>query len=67
MQNSEYLFSCDEFARVAVVAGLQDNVTPHALRRGGATWASLQGWSDSRIRAHGRWSSGAFKKYIVLR
>ena len=58
MQNSEYLFSCDEFARVAVVAG---------LRRGGATWASLQGWSDSRIRAHGRWSSGAFKKYIVLR
>ena len=62
-----YKTFCDEFARVAVVAGLQDNVTPHALRRGGATWASLQGWSDSRIRAHGRWSSGAFKKYIVLR
>ena len=65
--HASYKTFCDEFASVAVVAGLQDNVTPHALRRGGATWASLQGWSDSRIRAHGRWSSGAFKKYIVLR
>ena len=49
-----YITFCDEFANVANVTEveeLQDNVTPSCT---GATWASLQGWSDSRIRAHDR-------------
>lgn len=56
-----------EFNQVVEAVGVGCKVSPHALRRGGASWASLQGWSDSRIRSFGRWSSNAFKKYIVLK
>ena len=38
--------------------------SPHALRIGGASWAAAQGWPDSIIRAHGRWKSDAFLRYI---
>ena len=43
------------------------DVTPHSLRHGGATWAGLQGWSDARIQAHGRWRSDAYKIYVKAR
>lgn len=36
----------------------------HSFRIGAATYAAQQGLSDARIRALGRWSSDAFKKYI---
>ena len=39
-------------------------VSPHAFRIGGASWAAAQGWPDSVIRAHGRWKSDAFLRYI---
>lgn len=45
-------------------AELKTLYTPHCLRHGGATWASSNGWPDSRIRAHGRWHSNAFRTYI---
>lgn len=52
-----------EFAHACALTGLRAGLTPHSLRRGGVTWASRIGWSDARIRAHGRWHSDAFKKY----
>ena len=42
----------------------KEPVSPHAFRIGGASWASVQGWTDSAIRAHGRWKSDAFLRYI---
>lgn len=56
-----------EFDQVIESLGFGGGLTPHSLRRGGASWASMQGWSDSRIRAYGRWSSNAFKKYVVIK
>jgi hypothetical protein len=38
----------------------------HSFRIGAATQAAMQGRSDAFIRAAGRWSSDAFKKYIRL-
>lgn len=40
------------------------SMTPHAFRIGGATWAAKAGWSDARIRSHGRWHSDAFLRYV---
>lgn len=40
------------------------NISSHSLRIGGATWAASEGWSDASIRAHGRWQSNAFVKYV---
>lgn len=45
------------------LAGL-GRLTSHAFRVGGATWAAAQGWSDARIRAHGRWASDAALGYV---
>ena len=45
-------------------AKIKSKITPHCFRVGGATWASKQGWSESRIQSHGRWKSGAYKTYI---
>lgn len=45
-------------------AGIRTLLTPHCFRHGGATWAGKQGWTDARIRTHGRWKSDAFKKYV---
>lgn len=39
-------------------------ITPHSLRHGGATWAAHKGWSDARLKAHGRWNSEAYKVYV---
>lgn len=36
----------------------------HSFRIGAATLKSQQGFSDSQIRAMGRWHSNAFRKYI---
>ena len=36
----------------------------HSFRIGAATSAALRGESDAQIRAAGRWSSDAFRKYI---
>ena len=38
----------------------------HSFRIGAASAAALRGDSDAKIRAAGRWSSDAFKKYIRL-
>jgi integrase len=46
------------------VAGMKHHLTPHCFRHGGATWAGRQGWPDTRIRAHGRWNSDAYKCYV---
>ena len=35
----------------------------HSFRIGAASAAALRGDSDAKIRAAGRWSSDAFKKY----
>lgn len=49
---------------VGQVAGLKTKLTPHSFRHGGATWAASEHWPDARIRAHGRWSSDAYKVYV---
>ena len=36
----------------------------HSFRIGAATSAAFRGESDAPIRAAGRWSSDAFRKYI---
>ena len=38
----------------------------HSFRIGAATSAALRGDSDAQIRAAGRWSSDAFRKYIRI-
>lgn len=49
---------------ILVAAGIKTRITPHCFRHGGATWASNDGWSDARIKAHGRWRSEAYKLYV---
>ena len=53
-----------ELAATVAAAGIKTKLTPHSFRHGGATWAAKRGWSDSRIRSHGRWHSDAFLCYI---
>lgn len=66
--DSLFDMSTREFGRLlgemCEVAAIKTKITPHCFRHGGATWASRQGWSDSRIRTHGRWRSGAYISYI---
>ena len=38
----------------------------YSFRIGAATAAALRGESDAQIRAAGRWTSDAFKKYIGI-
>lgn len=57
IQFSGWLQSLCSYANVV-------NMTPHAFRIGGATWAARVGWSDARIRSHGRWHSDAFLRYV---
>ena len=38
----------------------------HSFRIGAATAAALSGESDAQIRAAGRWTTDAFKKYIRI-
>ncbi|XP_078575704.1 uncharacterized protein LOC144861606 [Branchiostoma floridae x Branchiostoma japonicum] len=63
--------SCDHFSRALrlclLTAGLDTtSFTTHSFRIGAATFAALNGLSDPQIRALGRSSSDAFKKYILL-
>ena len=53
----------EEFSHLCKLAKLREGLTPHSLRRGGVTWASRIGWSDTRIKVHGRWQSDAYKQY----
>lgn len=50
--------------RCAKIAKQGTRITLHSFRRGGATWASHQGWSVLRVQAHGRWKSDGYKSYI---
>lgn len=43
---------------------INDNVSGHSLRSGGATYFASCGWSDDRIQALGRWHSDTFRIYI---
>ena len=42
------------------------NIKPHSFRIGAATWAAINGFTDSQIQTMGRWSSSAFRKYIRI-
>ena len=44
----------------------QANYKIHSFCIGAATWALLQGKTESEIQILGRWSSSAFKKYLRL-
>lgn len=50
--------------KCAGVANIAARLTLHSFRRGGATDASLRGWSVARVQAHGRWKSDGYKCYI---
>ena len=50
--------------RCVRLIGYDNRLTLHSFRRGGATWASLLGWSTTRIQAHGRWKSDGYRTYI---
>ena len=38
----------------------------HSFRRGGAHFASIPGANDAVIKAHGRWKSEAYQRYVVV-
>ena len=52
------------FNEVRRAAKIRSKISPHSLRHGGATWAASRGWPDARIKAHGRWHSEAYKRYV---
>ena len=39
----------------------------HSFRRGGAYYAGVSGVSDSIIKAHGRWKSTAYIRYVSVK
>ena len=52
--------------RVAAAAGLLEvRLTPHSLRRGGATRSFLSGVPLAHIKAHGTWRSAAVEQYLL--
>ena len=54
------------FNRVVAAAGLcGEGLTPHSLRRGGATASFLSGVPVSHIKAHGTWRSSAIEGYLL--
>ena len=54
------------FNRVAAAAGLLEaRLTPHSLRRGGATRSFLSGVPLAHIKAHGTWRSAAVEQYLL--
>jgi site-specific recombinase XerD len=54
----------DVLEQVATAAQIKSRLTPHCFRHGGASWAAKAGWADARIKAHGRWKSGAYRRYV---
>ena len=55
-------------ARILEDIGVHDvgSYSFHSFRRGGAHLASLNGISDSTIKAHGRWRSEAYLRYVSV-
>ena len=49
---------------VVAKAGVPGLVTAHSLRIGAATSAARHGYTDSQIKALGRWKSFSFLRYI---
>jgi integrase len=45
---------------------VDEKITGHSLRKGGATSLFLRGVDETLIQALGRWSSDAYKVYAVL-
>ena len=45
-------------------AGVQDNLTPHCLRRGGLTLAHDAQVSTEALKIMGDWSSNAYMRYL---
>ena len=43
-----------------------DRYSFHSFRRGGAHLASLNGVADCMIKAHGRWRSEAYQRYVAV-
>ena len=54
--------------RILQDIGVQDvgSYSFHSFRRGGAHLASVNGLSDSTIKAHGRWKSEAYLRYVAV-
>jgi hypothetical protein len=48
------------------VEGADKWFTTHSFRTGAASMMAILGYSDSDIKAMGRWSSRAFETYIRL-
>lgn len=55
-------------ARILQKVGVEhvERYSFHSFRRGGAHLASLNGASDSVIKAHGRWRSEAYLRYVAV-
>ena len=55
-------------ARILEDIGVEDvgRYSFHSFRRGAAHLASANGLSDSTIRAHGRWKSEAYLRYVAV-
>ena len=76
MESSDPLFSAvgipaltysvfhKKFASLVTKAGLKGNFASHSLRRGEATFMSMQKCDVSEIRARGRWTSDCVFRYI---
>ena len=58
----------DWLKRILQNIGVKDvkNYSFHSFRRGWAHLASMRGISDSTIKAHGRWRSEAYLRYVVV-
>ena len=58
----------DWLKRILESIGVKDvnNYSFHSFRRGGAHLASMRGISDSTIKAHGRWRSEVYLRYVVV-
>ena len=52
--------------RVSSILNLPRSLTFHDFRRGGATWAFLNGVPIQQIQAQGTWSSSCVWRYINL-
>jgi hypothetical protein len=50
--------------RTVDLAGIGGGFSSHSFRIGAATSAAVAGYSESQIKAFGRWRSGAYARYI---
>lgn len=54
------------FQSVVDSAGIQDYLTPHSLRKGGASYLSSMGVPLDHIRVRGQWKSDSIFRYLQL-